>query len=152
MTISSVGTTTFLADTIMLIRIEIQDNITDPISSTRPSSEKFVVTAYPQRGVSYPIITVVDKGLIDYTLAQPYDSVQNGAGGYYIDTSLLLPYNQPASEYFKARLAYYTILKDAIANVSAVDLDPNTKQLTSKITWAEGTDQVSDQLETVMAR
>ena len=66
MTISSVGTTTFLADTIMLIRIEIQDNITDPISSTRPSSEKFVVTAYPQRGVSYPIITVVDKGLIDY--------------------------------------------------------------------------------------
>lgn len=66
MAISSIGTTTFLADTVILIRIEIQNNITDPVSSTRPSSEKFVVTAYPQRGVTYPIITVVDKGLTDY--------------------------------------------------------------------------------------
>ena len=66
MTITSVATSTFLADTVILIREEIVANITDPISATRPSGERFCTTAYPKRSVTYPIVTVVDRGLTDY--------------------------------------------------------------------------------------
>mgnify|MGYP001603943186 CR=1 FL=1 len=64
MPITAVRTSTFLADTVILIRIEINDNITDPI--TRPSGEKLCITSYPKRSVTYPIVTVVDRGIIDY--------------------------------------------------------------------------------------
>ena len=63
MTISSVAGTTFLADTINLIRNKLLTNITDPLVSSRPGTEKFVLTAYPQRAVTYPIITVVDRNI-----------------------------------------------------------------------------------------
>ena len=35
----------------------------DPISSSRTSDEKFVMTSYPQRPVKYPIITIKDNGI-----------------------------------------------------------------------------------------
>ena len=60
MTITEISTNTFIADTIILIRDDLRDNITDPISSIRPSTEKFVMTSYPQRAVTYPIITIKD--------------------------------------------------------------------------------------------
>lgn len=37
---------------------ESLENITDPISSSRSSKSKFVMTSYPQRPVEYPIITI----------------------------------------------------------------------------------------------
>ena len=63
MTITSVASTTFLADTVNLIRNNLNSNITDPISATRPGGEKFVLTEYPKRAVTYPIITVTDAGI-----------------------------------------------------------------------------------------
>ena len=64
MTITSVNSSTFLADTINLIRNKIQSNVTDPIVSIRPANERFCLTSYPKRAVSYPIITITDRGII----------------------------------------------------------------------------------------
>ena len=64
MTITSVSSATFLADSIILIRDKLKTNITDPITSSRPSGETFVRTAYPKRAVTYPILTVTDRGMV----------------------------------------------------------------------------------------
>lgn len=58
MTITTVASSTFIADTLILLRDKLRSNITDPISSTRPSTEKFVMTSYPDRAVRYPLITL----------------------------------------------------------------------------------------------
>lgn len=63
MTITSVRSATFLADTVNLIRSNLVSNITDPISSKRPASQRFVYTSYPKNYVTYPIITVTDRGI-----------------------------------------------------------------------------------------
>lgn len=63
MTVTSVTGSAFLADTTILIRDKLRENISDPISGERPFTEKFVLTEYPQRSVTYPIITVVDRGV-----------------------------------------------------------------------------------------
>ena len=59
MTISSA---TLLADFTLYIRDILRSSITDPIVSTRPSGEKFVMTSFPKRDVHYPLITI--KALI----------------------------------------------------------------------------------------
>jgi hypothetical protein len=64
MTITSVNSATFLADAINLVRNKLLANITDPIVSTRLGTEKFVLTSYPKRAVTYPIITVTDRGIL----------------------------------------------------------------------------------------
>jgi len=66
---SQIGTSTFLADTVLIIRDDILTNITDPISATRDSAQKFCMTSYPKRSVTYPIVTVVDKGISDFSPA-----------------------------------------------------------------------------------
>ena len=58
MTVTSISTNTFLADTIVFLRDDFLNNITDPISATRPSVQKFVMTSYPVRGVTPPMITI----------------------------------------------------------------------------------------------
>ncbi len=58
MPISSVTTNTFLIDTLSFVRDILRDNITDPISSTRPTGHSFVTTTYPQSPATYPVITV----------------------------------------------------------------------------------------------
>ena len=63
MSITSVSGSTFLADTINLIRDKIKNNITDPIVSIRPANQRFAYTSYPQKAVTYPIITVVDRNV-----------------------------------------------------------------------------------------
>jgi len=63
MTITSVASATFLADAINLIKNKLIENIEDPIAPSRRSNEKFVLTAYPKRPVTYPIITIKDKGI-----------------------------------------------------------------------------------------
>lgn len=57
-----VSTTTFISDTVLFIRNDLVDNVTDPISTVRPSNERFVMTSYPQRAVTYPIVTVKNIG------------------------------------------------------------------------------------------
>jgi len=49
---------TFLSDSVIFMRDELNDNITDPESSARADRDRFVMTSYPKRGVKYPIITV----------------------------------------------------------------------------------------------
>lgn len=66
MPITQVNSSTFLADSVLLIRDILLTNITDPITATRPTGEKFVVTAYPMRAVTYPLITVVDRGITEF--------------------------------------------------------------------------------------
>ena len=55
-----VNSSTYLKDTILFIRNDLRTNITDPISSTRPAKQSFVMTSYPQKAVRYPLITVKD--------------------------------------------------------------------------------------------
>ena len=66
MVVSSVTQATFLADSVILIRDEILNNITDPISSTRPSGQKFCITKFATRNTTYPIVTVVDRGITEW--------------------------------------------------------------------------------------
>ena len=63
---TQVNQSTFLADTVILLRDEILDNITDPISASRNSTQKFVITSYPRRNVTYPVVTVIDRGISDW--------------------------------------------------------------------------------------
>lgn len=59
MTVTSVNSTTFLSDTQTFLRDHLNTNITDPISTVRHSTSKFVLTSYPARESQYPLITVV---------------------------------------------------------------------------------------------
>jgi hypothetical protein len=56
MTITSINSSTFLADTIILLRDKLRTNITS-VSSR-------VYTSYPKQNVIYPLITVTDRGTI----------------------------------------------------------------------------------------
>lgn len=62
-----VATATILRDVLFFLKNDFQNNITDPISSTRPAGEQFVMTSYPQRAVTYPIITIKDLNSEDVT-------------------------------------------------------------------------------------
>jgi hypothetical protein len=59
-----------LSDTILYLRDALRSNVTDPISSTRPSGQKFVMTSYPKRDVVYPIITVTSVNVMDKKTGQ----------------------------------------------------------------------------------
>lgn len=60
-----VATTTFISDTIIFVRNDLNSSITDPISGSRPSDSQFVISSYPKRNVAYPIITVRNEGPAD---------------------------------------------------------------------------------------
>ena len=62
MVITSVGNTTFIADTVNFIRNNLRESITDPLEGSRGVGNRFVMTSYPVENVKYPIITVVDAG------------------------------------------------------------------------------------------
>ncbi len=49
---------TFIRDVLSFIKTDLLANITDPISSKRHATSKFVMTSYPQRKVQYPLITL----------------------------------------------------------------------------------------------
>jgi len=65
-----VTTTTLLSDTVLFIRNMIRTNVTDPITSVRPTGENFVMTSYPREIVHYPLITVADNGIQDSRAGQ----------------------------------------------------------------------------------
>ena len=50
--------TTLIRDFLYFIKNDLSSNITDPDSSKRPTTSKFVMTSYPERLVHYPIITI----------------------------------------------------------------------------------------------
>lgn len=56
--VTAINTTTFIKDTVIQIKTDLASGVTDPISSSRPTGEKFVMTSYPQRATHYPLITV----------------------------------------------------------------------------------------------
>ena len=62
MTITEVRSSTFVADLVNFLRDKFNDNITDPISSSRAANDRFVLTEYPRRAVKYPVITITDTG------------------------------------------------------------------------------------------
>ena len=64
MTVTSVTTTSFIKQTVLFVRDKISAKVTDPISSTRSGSEKFVMSEYPQLNVTYPIITVRKENVV----------------------------------------------------------------------------------------
>lgn len=49
---------TLIRDLLFFLKDDLDDNITDPISSSRGNSSKFVMTSYPEREVKYPLITL----------------------------------------------------------------------------------------------
>ena len=53
-----VSSATAVSDTVLYVRNTLRTGITDPITSTRQTGSKFVMTSYPTRKVNYPIITV----------------------------------------------------------------------------------------------
>jgi len=58
-------TATFISDSVKFLRDDLGSNINDPLSGSRATNERFVMTSYPKRAVSYPIITVKSIGATD---------------------------------------------------------------------------------------
>jgi len=65
-----VNNDTFLSDSILFVRDDLRANITDPISTSRPTGEKFVMTSYPRRETSYPIITITSLNITSKRVGQ----------------------------------------------------------------------------------
>ena len=51
---------TILRDVIYFLKTDISTNITDPLGVARPGNQSFVMTSYPQKPISYPLITIKD--------------------------------------------------------------------------------------------
>jgi hypothetical protein len=54
----AVNKVSLIADVLYFIKNDLINNVTDPISSTRSTKSKFVMTSYPSRPVNYPIVTI----------------------------------------------------------------------------------------------
>ena len=63
--IANIRTATWLADAVILLREEINENVTDP-GPTKTGNSRFCLTAYPQRTTQYPVVTVVDRGVSNW--------------------------------------------------------------------------------------
>lgn len=57
----AIASSTLLRDVLFFIKDFLKSHITDPIS--RPSNQEFVMTSYPTRPVTYPIITIKDLNI-----------------------------------------------------------------------------------------
>ena len=49
---------TIIKDLLFFLKNDLDLNITDPVSSSRGSSSKFIMTSFPEREVKYPLITL----------------------------------------------------------------------------------------------
>ena len=54
----TVESATFIRDTLFFIKDSLTSGVTDPISGTRNSQSKFVVTSFPNRLTQYPLIVI----------------------------------------------------------------------------------------------
>jgi len=78
-----VQTATILRDTIFYIKDFLDGEITDPISN-RPTNQKFIMTSYPTRATTYPLITIKDTNSYDsQTLG-----FQSEASQHYIEIEI----------------------------------------------------------------
>lgn len=55
---------TFISQTTLFLRASLASGITDPISASRSGSESFIMTAYPERPIRYPIITIKPEDVV----------------------------------------------------------------------------------------
>lgn len=60
----TVSTSTFVRDAVLFVRDALASAVTDPISSSRPAGQKFVLTAYPEKPTVYPLITVMPRNIV----------------------------------------------------------------------------------------
>ena len=56
-----VVSTNIIRDVLFFLKDYLDGEITDPI--TRPTNEKFIMTSYPTRAVTYPLITIKDVNM-----------------------------------------------------------------------------------------
>lgn len=50
---------TIIGDILYFLKSNLSSNITDPITSSRGNTSKFIMTSYPEREVKYPLITLM---------------------------------------------------------------------------------------------
>lgn len=79
-----VVSTNILRDTIFFIKDYLDGEVTDPISSTRPSQEKFIMTSYPTRPTRFPLITIKDINSFDTRVS----GLQSETMVHYIDIEI----------------------------------------------------------------
>jgi len=63
MTVTEVNNSTIRSDTTIFLRDRLKNAISDPIAAKRSASSSFVMTSYPQREATYPLITVKVKNM-----------------------------------------------------------------------------------------
>ena len=61
---TAVTSATFLRDTIFAIKNFLSGAVPDPISN-RPANQAFIMTAYPTRPTTFPLITIKDLNTYD---------------------------------------------------------------------------------------
>jgi len=54
----AVTKTNLMRDVLFFVKDDLDGQITDPISSKRGATSKFIMTSFPQRQVQYPLITI----------------------------------------------------------------------------------------------
>jgi len=59
----TIGSETFLQDSTLFLRSIIASGVTDPISSSRDSKSKFVLTSYPETITEYPQISIMNMDI-----------------------------------------------------------------------------------------
>jgi len=64
----AINSTSILSDSILTLRSIIASGTTDPISATRSSNSKFIMTAYPKRPTEFPFIVLTDDNISDERL------------------------------------------------------------------------------------
>ena len=63
MTVTEINNSTIRSDTTIFLRDRLKNAISDPIAAKRSASSSFVMTSYPQREATYPLITVKVKNM-----------------------------------------------------------------------------------------
>lgn len=63
MPITPVNGSTIIRDTLFFLKNFLSGVISDPISS-RPANQSFIMTSYPTRPVTYPLITIKDLNMV----------------------------------------------------------------------------------------
>src|SRR3990167_4633864 len=119
-----VQTSSLLADTLFYVKDFLDGDITDPLSSTRPGQEKFIMTSYPTRPVRYPLITIKDMGSFDLGAL----GFQSEASMFYIDVEIRV-WGRNVSERDKIAQQVYNDLKANQIGVSGTSQANNLHDL-----------------------
>lgn len=55
-----VNSNTIIRDVVFFIKNFLSSNLTDPETSRRPANQQFIMTSYPSRPVTLPVVTIKD--------------------------------------------------------------------------------------------